>query len=149
MAFIDRVKAASNILFSNPQNNILGNKLYEAVYSFFSGYFYTLTQNKKTYVDSGYRGNLDVYSIIKLIAAKTADAKFKGVRYDEGKDEYIDLAKGHWVNKLLKRPNELERQQGFIEALASWLLITGDLYIYKIVSETDKGRVLRDRKSVV
>lgn len=143
MAFIDRVKAAGTILFGTSQNNSIGNKLNEAIYSFFSGYFYTLTTNKKTYVDSGYKGNLDVYSIVKLIASKTADAKFKGVRYSEQKDEYLDLPKSHWVNKLLKRPNELERQQGFIEALASWLLITGDLYLYKIVSETDKGRVLR------
>lgn len=143
MAFIDRVKAAGTILFGTSQNNSVVNKLNEAIYSFFSGYFYTLTQNKKTYIDSGYRGNLDVYSIVKLIASKTADAKFRGVRYSEQKDEYLDLPKSHWVNKLLKRPNELERQQGFIEALASWLLLTGDLYLYKIVSETDKGRVLR------
>lgn len=143
MAFIDRVKAVGTILFGTSQNNSIGNKLNDAIYSFFSGYFYTLTTNKKTYVDSGYRGNLDVYSIIKLIAGKVADAKFKGVRYSEPQDKFLDLPRNHWLNRLLRRPNELERQQGFIEGLASWLLITGDLYLYKIVSETDKGRVLR------
>ena len=114
MAFIDRVKAAGTILFGTFQNNSIGNKLNEAIYSFFSGYFYTLTTNKKTYVDSGYKGNLDVYSIVKLIASKTADAKFKGVRYSEAQDKYLDLPKNNLVNKILKRPNELERQQGFI-----------------------------------
>lgn len=143
MAFIDRFKAASTILFGSTPANTITNKLNQAIFSFFNGWFYTLTANKQTYVNSGYRGNLDVYSIIKLIASKAADAKFKGVQYSDSKEKYLDLPKNHWVNKLLRKPNDGERQQAFIEALASWLLITGDLYIYKVISETDKGRVLQ------
>jgi len=101
------------------------NLLNRAVYSFFNGNFWTLTQNKKTYVDSGYRENITVYSLVKLIGSKVADAKFKGVVYNNKGDE-MDLPYDDNINKLLRKPNEADRQQQFIEALASWLLLTGD-----------------------
>jgi len=119
-----------------------GNLLNKSVYSFFSGWFFTLTRNKKTFVDEGYRGNIDVYSIVKLISSKVADAKFRGVTYD-AKGKEVDLPPNDPMNITLKRPNENDRQQQFIEALASWLLITGDYYIYKLryISGKDKGKV--------
>lgn len=118
------------------------NLLNKSIYSFFSGFFYTLTNNKKTYVDSGYRENITIYSLVKLIASKVADAKFRGVVYDSKGNE-MDLPFYDQVNKILRRPNEDDRQQQFIEALASWLLLTGDFYIYKLrfISGPDKGKV--------
>lgn len=132
------IKALNYIGLQDNSTNLLNR----AVYSFFSGNFWTLTQNKKTYVDSGYRENITVYSLVKLIASKVADAKFRGVTYDS-KGEEIDLPMNDTINKVLKRPNENDRQQQFIEALASWLLLTGDFYIYKLrfISGADKGKV--------
>lgn len=118
------------------------NKLYQSVYSYFNGgFFFTLTQNKKTYVDEGYRKNLDVYSIVKLISSKAADAKFKGVQY-KGNEE-VDLPPTDYINKILKKPNPTERQQQFIEEAITWLLLTGDMYIYKLRYATgpNKGKV--------
>lgn len=142
MAIFDRVKAAYNGLV-NPTQQV-ANKLYQAVYSFFSGYFYTLTTNKKTYVDSGYRSNSTVYSLVKLIAGKGANAHLKAVKFDN-KGNVIEMPRTSWIAKLLKKPNEFERQQQFIEACLSWLLITGDLYLYKVVAQTgnDRGKAIR------
>ena len=130
-------KAAS--FFSNSSDVV--NKLNQAVYSFFSGYFYTLQNGKRTYVDEGYRKNLDVYAIIKLIASKAADAHFRAVIYKDDKE--VNLPPTDLLNQILKKPNENERQQQFIEALASYLLITGDIYIYKLrfISGPNKGKV--------
>lgn len=138
MKLVDRVKAA----FTAITGNEVVNKLNQAIYSFFSGYFYTLTTDKKTYVDSGYRQNLDVYSIVKLISGKAANAKLKGVRFD-AKGKEIELPKFDWLSKLLMKPNNFVRQQQFLEECASWLLLTGDLYIYKVVYQTgaNKGKV--------
>lgn len=115
------------------------NLLNKAVFSFLPNFFFALNQNKKNYVDEGYRGNLDVYSIIKLISGKVADAKFRAVEGDK------DLPLTDEVNKILLKPNEETRQQQFIEALCSWLLITGDFYIYKLRYQTgvNKGKVAR------
>lgn len=132
--------ATKAIGFLTPSGDAV-NKLNQAVYSFFSGFFYTLTTNKKTYVDEGYRKNLDVYSIVKLIASKSADAKFTGVKY-EG-NEQKDLPPTDYINKILKRPNPTERQQQFVEEAITWLMLTGDIYIYKLryISGPDKGKV--------
>lgn len=134
------IKALNYIGLQDNSTNLLNR----AVYSFFNGQFWTLNQNKKTYVDEGYRGNISVYSIIKLVSSKVADARFKAVVYDsQGLEK--DLPMNDPVNKILKRPNENDRQQQFIEALASWILITGDFYIYKLKYQTgaDKGKVMR------
>jgi HK97 family phage portal protein len=133
MAIIDRVKAAV-MGFTNPTQQV-ANKLNQAIYQFFSGYFYTLPDNKKTYLDEGYRKNLDVYSIIRLIAGKSADAHLKGVKYD-AQGEEVELPKTDYLQRLLKKPNDKTRQQQFIEECLSWLLLTGDLYLYKVKTLT-------------
>jgi len=138
---MNRFQKAINSLFGKSE---IQNSFYKAIYSFFNGYFYTLPQNKETYVKEGYQKNLDVYSIIKLIAGKAAGAKLKA--YTTIRNEKVELIDTtNYLYRLLQRPNESERQQQFIEEALSWLLITGDLYIYKLpyLTGKDKGKVNR------
>jgi HK97 family phage portal protein len=131
----------ANLLSPNTE---VRNKLFEAVYQWFNGQFYTLTQNKKTYVDEGYQKNISVYSVIRMIAGKAAGAKFEVQTMKGDKSEPIKNVNDP-LCRLMKKPNEFQRGQQFIEECISWLLITGDLYIYKIKRETgaDKGSVSR------
>ena len=101
------IQKAANIF--NPTQQV-ANKLNQAIYSFFNGYFYTLPDNKKTYLDEGYRKNLDVYSIIRLIAGKSADARLKGIKYN-AQGEEVELPKTDYLQRLLKKPNDKVRQQ--------------------------------------
>ena len=139
MNIIQRLATKAYTFFSTQSEG--ANKLNKAVYSFFSGFFFTLSSTKMTFVDDGYRGNLDVYTIVKLIASKAADAHLKGVTYKDGKE--VDLPPTDYINKILKRPNPTQRQQQFIEEAITWLLLTGDIYIYKLrfISGNDKGRI--------
>jgi HK97 family phage portal protein len=132
-------------IFQKAINSIFGenvtNKLNKAIYQLFNGYFFTLARNKETYVKEGYQKNISVYSAVKLISGKAANAKFYAYTY-EG-DKIKKLPETHYANKILKKPNEIQRQQQFVEAGVSWLQITGDIYIYKLkyVTGQDKGKI--------
>lgn len=132
-------------IFQKAFNAIFGetvaNKLNQAIYQLFNGYFFTLSRNKETFVKEGYQKNISVYSAIKLIAGKAANAEFYAYTYKGDKKEKLPAI--HYANKILKKPNELQRMQQFIEAGVSWLQITGDVYIYKLpfVTGQDKGKV--------
>jgi HK97 family phage portal protein len=140
MGLLNRTKAAFQA-FTNSDN--VTNNLYKAVYSFFNGQFYTLTQNKESYVKEGYQKNISAYSAIKLISGKAANARFYA--YEWKGDKRVELDKSHPANQLLRKPNEMERQQQFVEESASWLSITGDLYLYRIKFQTgaNKGQTAR------
>lgn len=109
------------------------NKYNQSLFSYFTGFFFTLPRNKKVYVDEGYRRNITVNSVIKLVAGKVANATFSAVN---AKGEIIESP----INKILKRPNEFTRQQQFLEECASWLLITGDLFVYKFSLATGERK---------
>lgn len=140
MGLFNRTKAAFQA-FTNSES--VTNQLYKAVYSFFNGNFYTLTQNKETYIKEGYQKNISVYSAIKLISGKVANARFYAYEFKDGKR--IELRPDHVANQFLRKPNEMVRQQQFIEECASWLPSTGDLYLYRITFQTgaNKGQTAR------
>jgi len=129
------------ISWLTPNYSADANKLFQSIYSYFNGRFFTYNTNKETFVRNGYQENVSVYSIIRLISGKVAAARVYGATMN-AKGETIPQSKDSYLNKILKRPNEMDRGSQFIEGLVSWLLITGDIYIYKLTYQTgaNKGR---------
>jgi len=138
MALFDKFKAILKPL--QPQENS-GNQLFKAIYSFFNGFYYTLTTGLETFVKEGYQKNISVYSAVKLISGKGAAAKFYAYTYKG--EEIVKLPPTHPANILLRRPNEFQKQQQFIEDNISWLSITGNLFLYVLKNPIGKNEPLR------
>ena len=148
MNLIQRIKAA--IL---PNQSDPGNKYNQSLFSYFNGIFFNIPNNPRAYVANGYQGNPDVYAIINMIAKKAASVPFyvyvvnNKKSFNRTKNNKFNLLKkgldeveGTELNRLIDRPNEMQSQQEFIEALVSFLEITGNGYAYKFMPEVGRNK---------
>jgi HK97 family phage portal protein len=145
----ERVKAATSLLLGSAQ--VFGNSFNRALYSFFTGLWYTLPDNKETYIREGYQKNADVYSVVSLISRKASLSPYRLYKvkdkkafteyqiYTKANNHYeankfrstaLELVEGHPLMKLLNRPNDEQGMQQFMESQYGFLLLTGDSYIY-------------------
>lgn len=145
----ERIKAATSMLFAGATT--WSNAFNRALYSFFTGLWFTLDDNKETYIREGYQRNADVYSVVSLISRKASLAPFRLYKVTDKKafNEYqmhtkaqnhkeaqkyrkkaLELVEDHPLEKLLMRPNEAQGMQQFMESQYGFLLLTGDSYIY-------------------
>ena len=121
-------------------------------------------QDNTEYIEKGYLMNDNVYSVIRLLTRaastlpvyvyKVVDKKSYN-RYKSFKltDDYnrtayyqeksLELADGHWFNKVLERPNALQAWPEFVENVLGYKYLLGNTYILGLAPETgpNKGRV--------
>jgi len=148
MNLIQRIKAVIMPTQSDP-----GNKYNQSLFSYFNGIFFNIPNNPRAYVANGYQGNPDVYSIINMIAKKAASVPFyvyvvnNKKSFNRVKNNKFNLLKkgldeveGTDLNRLIERPNEMQSQQEYIEALVSFLEITGNAYSYKFMPEVGRNK---------
>lgn len=152
MKLLDRFKLATKAFNSTYEDS---NKLYKALFSYFNTMLYILPDDFISYVTKGYQGNPDIYSIVSMISRKAAsvpmylyeitdDQKIKKYKVKSRnldvknlilKEQTLKEVEGTDLNKLLENPNEMQGQQQFAEAWFSFLLITGNTFIYELKPE--------------
>jgi HK97 family phage portal protein len=138
----------------------------------FGGHTLVLDGNANNYVQQGYLGNSDVYSIVTQSARKFASIPvgvYKVKDTPDGKKafrQYKTLTSGTMnkaaieravylrskaleeadennpIASLLKRPNNYEGQDSFLEKIFTYKLITGGAAIYKNMGGLEQGPVL-------
>ena len=138
----------------------------------FGGHTLITDGNANNYVQQGYLGNSDVYSIVSQSARKFASipvGTYKVKDTTEGRKAfkaYKTLTKGNMtqaaidravflrskaleeadesnpVAELLRNPNPYEGQDSFFEKVFTYKLITGGAAIYKNMGGLEKGPVL-------
>lgn len=145
-----RFKAATAQLLMGGMQSF-GNSFNRALYSFFNGLWYTLPDNKETYIREGYQKNADVYAVVSLISRKASLSPYRLYKVKDVKsfNEYqiytkannhaeakkfrsnaLELVESHPLIKLLNRPNDEQGMQQFMESQYGFLLLTGDSYMY-------------------
>ena len=103
----------------------LENLLNKILYQYTNDVAYLLDDNMQNYVDAGYKGNIHVYSVISAITQRCTGIPFTHTLNDN------EVTNSDML-KLLDHPNPMQGRDEFIEALFSWLLITGNAYIYQM-----------------
>lgn len=113
------------------------NKLNKALYSFTKDVAYMPDANNDTYINKGYKQNLQVYSVVTAITQRCTGLPFKHFKGDK------EIVNSNLI-KLFGKPNPMQSQGEFIEASMSWLLLTGNLYWYTIRADNgiNKGKVI-------
>lgn len=116
----------------------LENQLNQILYSYISkGTPYALPANIQTFVDDGYSGNVNIYSIIRKIVNPAIGVKWELKDLTTGEE-----AKDKTLLQLLHNPNKIQSFNNFMDEALCWRLVTGNRYIYVITTETgaNKGK---------
>lgn len=116
---------------------LIENKLNAALYQYTNGAAYLPDANNETYIEKGYKGNLQVYSVISAIARRCTGLPFK---HYNGETELTNSD----LIKRLEKPNPEMSRDEFIVASYTWLALTGNLYWYTIKAENglNKGKII-------
>jgi len=111
------------------------NLLNAILYQWTGDMAYLPPDDIQSYIDDGYKGNIHVYSVVTAISQRCTGIPFE--HYVNGEE-----VKNSEVLKLLSQPNPEQSQGEFIEASVSWLLLTGNLYWYRLAPEIglNKGK---------
>lgn len=111
------------------------NLLNAILYQWTGDMAYLPPDNIQSYIDDGYKGNTHVYSVVTAITQRCTGIPFKHF-LNENEVTNSD------VIKLLSQPNPEQSGGEFIEASASWLLLTGNLYWYRLAPDVglNKGK---------
>ncbi len=111
------------------------NLLNSILYQWTGDMAYLPPDNIQSYIDDGYKGNTHVYSVVTAITQRCTGIPFK---------HYLNETEvtNSEVIKLLNQPNPEQSGGEFIEASASWLLLIGNLYWYRLAPEVglNKGK---------
>jgi len=111
------------------------NLLNSILYQWTGEMGYLPPDNIESYIKDGYKGNVHVYSVVTAITQRCT-----GIPFTHNLNENPVL--NSEVLKLLSQPNPEQSQDEFIEASMSWLLLTGNLYWYRLAPELglNKGK---------
>jgi len=125
---MNRFKAALQTLLGIPPSK---NQLYRALYEarLFSGTAMYPTDNPDSYINDGYAGNSDTYSIINRIdnMRKQATLKlYRKITSGEEKEEITD----HELNAFLSRANPSMYTDDFVGGFLIYKLILGNTFVY-------------------
>lgn len=97
-----------------------------------------INDDSTDFVEHGYAGNADIYSIINYIITTASNVPYKFQTLIDGqwKDEESKLL------ELINRPNPLTSRSLFIEETLGWKLIAGAYYIYapRLEAGLNKGQ---------
>lgn len=95
----------------------------------YTGTGFSFTQMEiKEILQNGYLSNPDVYSIVKRISDVGSDIPLRV--YKKNKTEWQEIENSD-IEKLLRKPNQKQTTQEFIEECLIQLLNTGNVYIKK------------------
>jgi HK97 family phage portal protein len=111
------------------------NLLNAILYQWTGDLAYLPPEKIESYIKEGYKGNTHVYSVVTAITQRCTGIPFK---HYEGDKEIANSE----VIKLLNQPNPEQSGGEFIEASSSWLLLTGNLYWYRLAPDVglNKGK---------
>ena len=100
-----------------------------------------LDNSSRSFVEDGYAGNIDIYSIVNYVITTASNVRFKVQIKDGGK--WIDDDKSELI-KLINRPNALTNYSLFIEETLGWKILDGALYVYapRLENGINKGKTL-------
>lgn len=117
MKFIDRLKFVLSSKSSQARIALSFNQLGQAVHS---------PRNYLSFTKEGYEKNVTVYRCINMIAKACAGIEWELYSKRPGMDQEIE---NHPIIDLLKRPNPLQAQTAFFEAVVSYYALTGNTFI--------------------
>ena len=94
-----------------------------------------------SFVEDGYGGNVDIYSIINYVITTASNVPFKVQILEKGK--YVDDFDSELLDRI-QNPNPLTNYSLFIEETLGWKLIDGALYVYgpRLEIGPNKGQAL-------
>jgi HK97 family phage portal protein len=99
-----------------------------------AGNLMEIQDNAQSYIDDGYQGNADIYSIIRRHITMSTQARLCLKRkLSNGESEEVV---GHDLNRFLINVNPRMTMDEFREAYAIYLLSTGNVFWYKPVLES-------------
>lgn len=95
--------------------------------------FGRLPANSSTYVNDGYAGNSDVYSIISYALRASSGITWKA--YQERRGEDVELDKLHPVSRLLKYASPVQPFTEFVQSWLGYKLLLGNSYVLYLKPE--------------
>ena len=101
--------------------NLANQILYQFVAK---GHPIAMPANNQTFVDKGYSGNVNIYSIIRKIINPAIGVKWSVIDMQTGEE-----AKDQTLMMLLNAPNKTQGRNAFIDEALAWRLVTGNRYI--------------------
>jgi HK97 family phage portal protein len=104
------------------------------------GYVNDIQDNADEYIQHGYQGNADVYSIIRRYVTMSTQAKLT-LKQKNPNGEIVDI-EGHALNEFLTMVNPNQSMSDFREAYTIYLLSIGNSFWYKpmLDSGMNKGK---------
>ena len=123
-------------IFNSPKQ--LENLANQILYQFVSkGSPFALPPNMETFVNDGYSGNVNIYSIIRKIVNPII-----GVKWELEDRKTDEEATDQTMMQLLRYPNAYQSMNEFMDEALVWRLTTGNRYIYVLSPETgiNKGK---------
>jgi HK97 family phage portal protein len=85
-----------------------------------------LPANSSTFINDGYAGNSDVYSIISYALRASSSLQWKA--YKEVRGEDVELDKYHPVSRMLKYASPVQPFSEFVQAWLGYKLLLGNSY---------------------
>ena len=131
MTFLDRLKAAGQLVF----NGSLESNFMRALYQYTGNTTVQIPDNLKSYIDNGYNKNIFVYSVISYIAKNASEIPW--VIYDKTTDEKVD---NHPLYDLWAKPNPMYTFQHYVEQMIGYYEITGNAYDWTIRVNGNKAK---------
>jgi len=135
---------------------IVGNKFELGLFDLFKGY-QTSESDFKKLIQTSYRSNHDVYSVIGLITKRASQlnwtvyeikdkknsikARAEYESYQKAGDiygalrtkaKYYSVSENKDLNTLMKKPNRIQTMSNFVEEALGYKLLTGNRFLYKL-----------------
>lgn len=124
-------------------NKPIDNLLLEALYKYtsHSGYAVTMNDDPQSYIEQGYSGNTDVYSIINRILRMASQARLALWKIEGGK--WVEVT-DHELVKFIRQANPVMKMSEFIEGHLIYKLAVGNSYWYKpaLKEGVNKGKTI-------
>lgn len=141
---------------NNLQGPILGNKFELGLFDLFKGFQNSESDFKKL-IQTSYRTNHDVFSVIGLITKRASQlnwtvyelkdkknsikARSEYESYQKAGDiygalrtkaKYYAVSENKDLNQLMKQPNRIQTMPNFVEEALGYKLLTGNRFLYKL-----------------
>ena len=127
------------------------SRTYNSIVRFYTGQAVWTPKDYENFAKEGYGNNVYVYSCVRLIAQACSGIQW--LLYKKNKDKLEELDFNHPLLKVWNHPNPFEGFGAWFEAIVSYLLLSGNVYIERTLTRpSDKLElyVLRpDRMKII
>lgn len=120
---------------------VVNNVLFASLYRFIgNGTPIQINDTPRDYIEDGYAGNPDVYSIINRICVYARNVGKDVKKYE---DEELVTDNESYIKELILNPNPYQGENEFWDKIIAYLEITGNVFIYKLKLEggVNSGKV--------